>query len=307
MSIPADIQEQIAAIRANNTSGAAELAKAAAHVFIALSDAGYDTPADLQTAVEDTAGALVAAQPAMAPMVTLANDALLQIEQHDSLAPMQTALRRAAQTFLETLSESTPAIAAALHPRIPTGATILTYSYSSTVLTSLRHAHDAGAAFDVICTESRPANEGITLARKLADAGISIRLIIDAAMFSFLDQVDLVLVGADSVAAQGVTNKIGTSALAQAAHAAGIEVYALCSTAKFLPAGVAPHAPERKPARELLDDPPDTITPVNYYFDLEPAPLHLFAGVVTEDGILAPADVEQRISQRTLHSKLRRS
>lgn len=307
MSIPADIQEKIEAIRADNTSGASELAEAAVEVFMALSDAGYDSPADLQFAVEEAAGALVAAQPAMAPMMTLANDVLLEVERHDSITAIRNAVRSTAQSFTETLRASTPAIASAVLSHIKNGDTILTYSYSSTVLAALRHAHDAGTTFDVLCTESRPANEGITLARKLAEVGIPVRLIIDAAMFSFLDGSDLVLVGADSVAAQGVTNKIGTGALAQAAHAVGIEIYALCSTAKFLPAGIEPHPPERKPANELLTDPPARVTPVNYYFDLAPAPLDLFAGIVTEAGILSPDDVQQRITQHTLHPKLRRT
>ena len=75
--------------------------------------------------------------------------------------------------------------------------------------------------FDVICTESRPINEGVNLAAKLGGEGIRVKLVIDAAVCSILPQAQIVLIGADSLSAKGLVNKIGTLCLALAAREFG--------------------------------------------------------------------------------------
>lgn len=61
--------------------------------------------------------------------------------------------------------------------------TIITHSYSSTVLNSLVYAKKSGRNFIVICTESRPINEGVKLAEKLGKNKIKVKLIVDPALF----------------------------------------------------------------------------------------------------------------------------
>ena len=120
---------------------------------------------------------------------------------------------------------------------IDDGAVVLTHSHSSTVREALFHAWNGGKKFSVICTESRPMNEGTILAKKLAEKGISVTLISDSAVFHFIDRSDIVLLGADSIIRTSIRNKIGTSGIAHYCKEKGIPCYSLCSTQKILSKG----------------------------------------------------------------------
>lgn len=66
----------------------------------------------------------------------------------------------------------------------------------------------AGRTFRVVVCESRPLNEGATLANTLADAGVDVTLITDAQAGMFVGRADIVLVGADSLTQDAVVNKV---------------------------------------------------------------------------------------------------
>ena len=95
-----------------------------------------------------------------------------------------------------------------------------------TAIGALRVLHSRGKVEDVLVDETRPLLQGARLtAWELAEAGIPHRLTIDsaAAWAMATGQVDCVVVGADRITADGsVANKIGTYALALAAHRHGI-------------------------------------------------------------------------------------
>jgi translation initiation factor 2B subunit (eIF-2B alpha/beta/delta family) len=129
----------------------------------------------------------------------------------------------------------------------------------------------------------------VATARALAAAGWQITLIADAAVGFFMPHARLALVGADSVRADGsVVNKVGTYPAALAARAAGVPVYAVCETLKIAAANFPLHFEEMAPG-ELLPQPIPGVTPRNPYFERTPAAL--LAGIVTERGLLTPAEV----------------
>lgn len=307
MQLPDRIERKIEAIAADNTSGATELAAQAGETLAALTDAEeIVSAAALRSLTIEAAGALVAAQPSMAPLFNLANETLLALPEDGPLEATRRAIRVTCEQYVRRLNHAQPAIAEEARRLIDEGATVFTYSYSSTVLRALLMTHAAGTPFDVICTEARPVGEGATLAEKLGREGIAVRLLIDIAAFSFLAEADVVFVGADTISSEGLVNKIGTSALVRAAHDAGLAVYALCSTAKILPAGISPRPPIQKPPDEILDTHPPNVTPINYYFDLTPASLEMFTGIVTEDGLMTPRELTQRAQQQGVHPRLER-
>lgn len=90
-------------------------------------------------------------------------------------------------------------------------------------------AHEEGIDVHVWVSETRPRNQGAALtAWELGDAGVPHTLVVDNAAGHLLmnGMVDLVIVGADRVAANGDTaNKIGTSLKAYAASVAGVPFY----------------------------------------------------------------------------------
>lgn len=65
-----------------------------------------------------------------------------------------------------------------------------------------------GRRFRAIVCESRPLCEGVSLANALAAAGVQVTVITDAQAGAFMEEADLVLVGADSLTADAVVNKV---------------------------------------------------------------------------------------------------
>ncbi|MGQ9687141.1 MAG: S-methyl-5-thioribose-1-phosphate isomerase [Thiobacillaceae bacterium] len=98
-----------------------------------------------------------------------------------------------------------------------------------TALAPVYAAHDAGVPLHVWVSETRPRNQGAALtAWELASHGVPHTVIADNAAGHLMQQgeVDLVIVGADRVAANGdVANKIGTYLKALAAHDNGVPFY----------------------------------------------------------------------------------
>jgi len=120
--------------------------------------------------------------------------------------------------------------------RIRDGDTIMTHCNSSAAISIMAAAHKDGKNISVIATESRPRWQGHLTIRQLDETGIKTSLIVDSAVRYFMKEVDLVVMGADAVTANGsVINKIGTSQLALAAHEARKNVIIAAETYKFSP------------------------------------------------------------------------
>ena len=120
--------------------------------------------------------------------------------------------------------------------RIRDGDTIMTHCNSSAAISIMAAAYKDGKNISVIATESRPRWQGHLTIRQLDETGIKTSLIVDSAVRYFMKEVDLVVMGADAVTANGsVINKIGTSQLALAAHEARKNVIIAAETYKFSP------------------------------------------------------------------------
>jgi methylthioribose-1-phosphate isomerase len=164
-----------------------------------------------------------------------------------------------------------------------------------TALGIVQAAHFAGRPVHVWVDETRPYLQGARLtAWELAQAGVPHSLIPDAAAGHFMarGEVDVVLVGADRVAANGDTaNKVGTYALSvlAARHDVPFLVCAPLSSVDLnTPAGAGIPIEER-PSAEVTSLRGLRIAPVgtvarNPAFDITPA--ELISGIVTEEGVL---------------------
>ena len=114
-----------------------------------------------------------------------------------------------------------PAIAAYAAPLL-TGKLYL-HSRSATVEATLRAIASSRTDRRVIVSESRPGGEGVALARSLRAEGWDVTLVADAACGVLMREADAVVIGADSVRADGsVVNKVGSFPLAMAARTAGV-------------------------------------------------------------------------------------
>jgi methylthioribose-1-phosphate isomerase len=163
-----------------------------------------------------------------------------------------------------------------------------------TALGIIRSLHRHGRVKNVWVDETRPYLQGSRLtAFELGHDGIPYNLVSDnmAAYLMQLHRVDLVVVGADRIAANGDTaNKIGTYGLAVLCKHHGIPfvVAAPKSTIDYSIASGSSIPVEERPARELKEVQGVMIAPANAEvwnpsFDVTPS--SLIHAIVTEDGV----------------------
>ncbi len=165
-----------------------------------------------------------------------------------------------------------------------------------TALGIVQAAHHAERPVHVWVDETRPYLQGARLTTwELAQAGVPHALIPDVAAghLMSLGEVDVVLVGADRVAANGDTaNKVGTYPLAVLAARHGIPFY-VCAPTSSVDLATADGSQiviEERSPDEVLEfrgvrvAPPGTDVR-NPAFDVTPA--ELITGIVTEEGVLS--------------------
>ena len=168
-----------------------------------------------------------------------------------------------------------------------------------TALGVIRTAYEQGKRVHVFVDETRPRLQGARLTTwELQQLGIPFTLIADNAAGHFMrtGQVDIVLVGADRVAANGdVANKIGTYKLAVVAQANGVPFYPCVPTSTIdLSLLTGDDVPiEERPAEEITGFTyqgrpvvPEGVSVANPAFDVTP---HRYVtGIVTENGVAYP-------------------
>ena len=192
-----------------------------------------------------------------------------------------------------------------------------------TALAPIYAAHDAGLNIHVWVSETRPRNQGAFLtAWELAQHGVPHTVITDNACGHLMqqghhnkDQVDMVIVGADRVTANGdVCNKIGTYLKALAAFDNNIPFYAAVPTPTIdwaLSSGKDIEIEERNSdevayIQGLVADgslqnvrviPLDSLA-ANPAFDVTPA--RLVTGIITEQGVYMPDQLLSIIKNSSL-------
>ena len=266
---------EITKIRDDRQHGASELAR---RCLAILAEAAKTVPAQdavvLREQLKTLAWELAKTRPSMAPLQNLlhrwreelALDITLDLTAARVLAAQQ------AEALIVASRQAVTGCAAHAARFLGPGRTIMTHSLSSTVLQVCRLLRDQG--LQVIATESRPLAEGQVLAEKLSNWGIPAVYITDAQMGLFAAHADAVLVGADSVQADGaVVNKVGTYPLALAAHDQGVPFYVCCESFKWRQTGEPLPELEEMAADELRAPERPGVTVRNVYFDITPARL----------------------------------
>jgi ribose 1,5-bisphosphate isomerase len=277
------ISQAIETIGQDRTHGAGWLARDAANVLThSLEDCPARTAAELLSYLREVAIALAQAQPSMAAVTNAVGAVVLAAKQEapKGLSAMRRAASARGQQIVDSWDKASRRIVRHAERTLPSGA-IMTHSYSATTFAVLERLASKGSP--IIVTESAPLNEGRTTARLLARLDVPVTLISDAQAAAFMPQAEAVLVGADTVFANGaVVNKVGTCALAFLARNARIPFYVATETLKVAPGRpeVAQQAPEEKQ--------PGLAIPA-VYFDLTPP--HLVTALITEEGVFAPKEI----------------
>lgn len=282
-----DFEEAVRRIRDDRQRGASELAREGLRLMAGFARrASAATTPDLVEQLREGAALLAAARPSMAPLRNLMarwSAALDGLPDNPQRAAHCAAA--VAEEFADISRGAVREAAARMAARVAPGATIMTHSLSSTVVELFRLLKHRKVR--AIVTESRPLLEGHALSAKLNELAIRTTLVTDAQIGLAVRDADLVVVGADSVLADGsVVNKAGTYLLALAAKEAGVPFHVCCESFKRCPPDMT------EPVLECLD-PADLgapelpfLTVVNRGFDLTPA--RLITACVTETDNSSP-------------------
>ncbi|MBS3765853.1 S-methyl-5-thioribose-1-phosphate isomerase [Candidatus Bipolaricaulota bacterium] len=230
---------------------------------------------------------------------------LLENNSHKPVKELVELIKEEAEAIAEEDVEINKRMARHGNEIVPQGATILTHCNTGalatvgygTALGVIREAHNSGKDIEVYADETRPRLQGARLTTfELIQEGISATLIVDSVAGTLIrnGEIDLVLVGADRVAANGdVANKIGTYTLSELTSRHDVPFYVVAPTSTIdleANSGNSIEVEERDPeeVREIqgVQIAPDGVDVYNPAFDVSPAAN--VSGIITEKGIARP-------------------
>lgn len=274
--------------------GAGKIARSAAGALRDYADSCSATDRkDLVDRMREAAGQLYSTRPSA---VSLRNGILLTLKGAELEGTMEGVRKRImdqADEFIRSSHEALERISRYGSKRIPKGSRVLTHCNSSAALSVIEAAYLDGRVEEVYSTESRPWRQGHITSRWLAERDIPVTMIVDSAVRYFMNDMDIVCVGADTITANGaVVNKIGTSLISLAAHEARTPMMVCAETYKFSVetlTGNLVEIEDRGP--DEVADPlrPEEFPGVKFrnpVFDFTP-PEYIDA-IVTESGVISP-------------------
>jgi methylthioribose-1-phosphate isomerase len=297
------------AIRCMQIRGAPAIGVAAAYGMVLATQATSTSDSDTYMhELEDAAAMLRQTRPTAVNLQWALERVLVRarnVSAQESVRAATEAIRELADSMADEDVQANRRMGAFGLQLVPSGANVLTHCNAGalatvdygTALGVVRAAHEAGRGIHVYVDETRPFLQGARLtAWELQQLGVPMTLITDnmAGHFMSRGKVDLVVVGADRIAANGdVANKIGTYSLAVLARENGVPFYVAAPTSTVdltLPSGAEIPIEERS-SREVVEMggrriAPEGVTAAHPAFDVTPA--RLVTAIITERGILRP-------------------
>ena len=263
----------VAELTADREHGASWMARRAVETLLEVAEQPFSNSDELFDTLVDSGRRLAEARPGVGAIAGAAGRVLAAANAHRFLEPdeLRRLVEEEARSILHGRERAAASIAVQLQEKID-GKVVMTHSASATVREALVHGSPARA----VCTVSEPIGEGRAFADDLRGEGLTVDLVDDADGPHTLETVDLFLIGADTVFRCGtLRNKIGTTALAEAAKKHGVPTIVACEIVKLAPIEAA-SAPEQSEAEKEL-------------FELTPP--ELLSEIVTEEGCHPPEEI----------------
>ncbi|HRR88034.1 MAG TPA: ribose 1,5-bisphosphate isomerase, partial [Methanoculleus sp.] len=288
------LSETAESIKNMEIRGAGRIARAAVE---ALADYArsldVSDPAVFRQEMKKAAGILIETRPTAVSLPNAVRSVIRALDEFESVEAAKKAVLSRATEFVQRSEHAVERIAEIGARHISDGDILLTHCNSEAALGCILEAHRQGKEIEVYATEVRPRGQGLITIRTLNEAGIPTNYIVDSAVRHFINEVDMVFVGADAIAVNGaVVNKIGTAQIALAAHEARTNFIVAAETYKFAPRtilGELIEIEERDPAevlpREVAEELP-YVRVRNPAFDVTPA--DYIDLIVTEQGAIPP-------------------
>jgi translation initiation factor 2B subunit (eIF-2B alpha/beta/delta family) len=253
------IDERVRLIADDRLHGAGWLARQAVEALAEAVEEGADPL--------ESGRALAAARPSIGAIAGAVGRVLAAGRTDDHLLEQSRAL-------LERRDHADRTIAVLVGPLM--NGVVMTHSASATVREALLH----GEPERVVCTVSSPVEEGRPFAADLTAQGLAVDLVADEDAAHAVATANLLLLGADTVFADGsLVNKAGTAHLAAAARSADVPVVVAFETFKLAPYQSAEEALESWGGGGELED----------IFDVSPA--KSINSYATDEGMFEPDEI----------------
>ncbi len=295
MSFPQKVLQIANDIKTMKIRGAGKIARSAAE---AMKEAAldYSGEADLvafKKYMVNVAKLLVSTRPTAVSLPNAVIYVLKSLREATSFNEARNNVVTYADAFIRNSYEAVRRISEIGAKRIKEGSIVLTHCHSTTAVEVIARAYREGRVIKVYNTETRPFLQGRITFAHLRKYGVPVVQIPDSAVRYIMNEVDYVVVGADTVTSNGaVVNKIGTSQVALAAKESRVRVYVAAESYKFSPLTLVGELvkiefrdPEEVVSREWLSKHPG-VQVLNPVFDVTP-PEYIDA-IITEYGILPP-------------------
>jgi translation initiation factor eIF-2B subunit delta len=282
------IDETVAEIREMQTHSSSAVAVKAVRALASLCDREYAAVEEFLRALERNGSALRRANPSHASLYNAVTEVVDAVEAADptDLETARERTREAVAEVVEAVENAKERAADRAADLLADGTTLLTHDYSTTVLSAVETATDAGRSLTVYVTEARPRHLGRKTARRLAAIdGVETHLITDAACGHYLPNCEAVLVGMDCIVGDTLYNRVGTFPVAATARRLGVPLTVVGSGAKVVEDGFVFENDFRSPS-EVMREPPEGFTVENPAYDA--TPVELVDRLVTDEGVREP-------------------
>ncbi len=273
--------------------GATEAAEMVLRKFRSLVDSSRDVWGVLEAL--DYLESSIHSRPFAAPLVNASRELLHTITSPDvsKLEDVKEAVSTTVDRLLKRMLEETEEAAGIAARRLEDGDTVITHSYSRSILRTIEKAVAMGKRLRVIVAESRPLLDGVELAKALTKLDIEVILIVDSAMRYMMREATRALIGADAVMADGsVVARTGAGLLALAASESRVRVIVVAGTYKFYPEtayGLTIESPAL--ADEIVPEEHRELGVKGFAPLFEIVPPHFIDALATEKGLIAPEAV----------------
>ncbi|MCC6035166.1 MAG: ribose 1,5-bisphosphate isomerase [Desulfurococcaceae archaeon] len=292
---PERVLEIASGIREMKIRGAGRIARATAEALkiAALSYNGVEDLVLFKKYMVEVGELLISTRPTAISLPNTVVYVLSSLRNSSSFSEARESVVKRADNFIRESEEATKRISLIGAKRIKENSIVLTHCHSTAAVGVIIEAYKQGRVVRVYSTETRPFYQGRVTYTQLAKSGVPVVQIPDSAVRYIINEVDYVVVGADTVTSNGaVVNKIGTSQVALAAKEARTRVYVAAESYKFSPltligelVTIEYRSPEEIVSREWIEKHP-RVKVLNPVFDVTP-PEYIDA-IITEYGVIPP-------------------
>ncbi len=252
-----------------------------------MESSNEQTPDNLVDAFGKYAKTIIKAQPNMVAIrkkvtgIVYHTKRLLKADK--SVEEIKSASKIKIQSVIKTSEQHRKKIGSFGAKLVLNNSKILTISASSLVKEIFITAHKMNRKFTVYCLESRPQNEGHAFAEELAKHGIPCVLMTDAMMGHAIQEVNVIISGADRISESGFVNKSGTLPLAIISKQYQVPFFLAAETDKILKEIDRSVRFYPQDPTEIYSRKSKILNVSNYYFEM--IPFEYVGKVICEDGV----------------------